>query len=60
MTQQETMPDMLPPMLRELYAAVSPDGPEHWDAVVDKLWQMYRHRANIRLRELEKVRPRRC
>ena len=23
----------LPPMLRDLYAAVSPDGPEHWDVV---------------------------
>src|SRR5215213_5466545 len=27
---QETIPE-LPPMLRDLYAAVSPDGPEHWD-----------------------------
>jgi pimeloyl-ACP methyl ester carboxylesterase len=50
----ETMPTPLP-MLRELYAAVSPDGPEHWDVVVDKLWQLYRAEPNIPLDELAKV-----
>ena len=55
MMQQETMPDMLPPMLRELYAALSPDGPEHWDTVVDKFWQLYRVEPDIPLSELEKV-----
>jgi len=29
--------DMLPPMLREAYEAVSPDGPEHFAVVVEKL-----------------------
>jgi hypothetical protein len=28
--------DLLPPMLRDLYAAVSPDLPEHCAVVVDK------------------------
>src|SRR5436305_6114119 len=37
----EAMPQgMLPPMLRDLYASVSPDGPDHWDVIVDKEWQM--------------------
>jgi len=31
---------MLPPMLRDLYESVSPDGPDHWDVIVDKEWQM--------------------
>jgi pimeloyl-ACP methyl ester carboxylesterase len=51
----EQMPDMLPPMLRELYAAASPDGPAHWDVVVDKLWQLYRTEPNIPLGELATV-----
>lgn len=51
----EKMPDMLPPMLRDLYAAVSPDGPDHWDVVVDKLWQLYRKEPNIPLGELANV-----
>jgi pimeloyl-ACP methyl ester carboxylesterase len=55
MLQQETMPDMLPPMLRDLYAALSPDGPEHWDTVVDKFWQLYRVEPDLPLSELEKV-----
>ena len=55
MLKQDTMPDMLPPMLQELYAAVSPDGPEHWDIVVDKVWQMIRSEPNIPFSELGKV-----
>ena len=31
---------MLPPMLQDLYAAVSPDGPEHWNVILGKAWQM--------------------
>lgn len=53
--KQDTMPDILPPMLQELYAAVSPDGPEHWDIVVDKVWQMIRSEPNISFSELGKV-----
>ena len=29
--------DILPPFLRELYAAVSPDGPDHFDSVFERL-----------------------
>jgi pimeloyl-ACP methyl ester carboxylesterase len=37
----DAMPQgMLPPMLQDLYASVSPDGPDHWDVVVEKEWQM--------------------
>jgi pimeloyl-ACP methyl ester carboxylesterase len=55
MMKLDKMPDMLPPRLREMYAAVSPDGPEHWDVVVDKAWQMIRSEPNIALSELAKV-----
>ena len=55
MTSQETMPDMLPPMLGELYAAVSPDGPEHWTVVKDKLWRLYRTEPNMALSELAHI-----
>ena len=48
-------PDMLPPMLKEIYAAVSPDGPEHWDIVVDKAWQMFRTEPNLEVAELANV-----
>jgi len=48
-------PEALPPVLRELYAGVSPDGPDHWDVVVDKEWQMLRSEPNIALEELAKV-----
>lgn len=30
-----------PPMLRDMYAAVSPDGPEHFDVVFGKLKEVY-------------------
>jgi pimeloyl-ACP methyl ester carboxylesterase len=37
----DAMPQgMLPPMLRDLYAAVSPDGPDHWDVIIGKAWRM--------------------
>ena len=52
--QQDAMPE-LPPMLRDLYAAISPDGPEHWDDVVDKLWTLYRADPNIPLSALATV-----
>lgn len=55
MTKLDKMPDMLPPMLQQTYAAVSPDGPDHWDVVVDKIWQMIRTEPNIDLAELAKV-----
>jgi pimeloyl-ACP methyl ester carboxylesterase len=55
MMKLDKMPDVLPPMLRDLYAAVSPDGPDHWGVVVDKVWQMIKTEPNIALAELEKV-----
>jgi pimeloyl-ACP methyl ester carboxylesterase len=37
----DAMPQgMLPPMLRDLYSSLSPDGADHWDVIVDKEWQM--------------------
>jgi pimeloyl-ACP methyl ester carboxylesterase len=27
-------------MLHDLYAAVSPDGPDHWSVILGKAWQM--------------------
>ena len=55
MTKLDKMPDMLPPMFREMYAAASPDGPDHWDVVVDKIWQMIRTEPNIDLADLANV-----
>jgi pimeloyl-ACP methyl ester carboxylesterase len=55
MLKQEAMPDMLPPMLRSLYAAASPDGPEHWDTIVAKMWRMIRTEPNMALGELADV-----
>ena len=51
-----TMPQgMLPPVLRELYEAASPDGAEHWDVVVDKAWQMIRTEPNLDVADLAAV-----
>ncbi|WP_173073497.1 alpha/beta fold hydrolase [Phytohabitans rumicis] len=55
MMRLDVMPDVLPPMLRELYAGVSPDGPEHWQVVVDKMWQMIRIEPDIALDRLATV-----
>jgi pimeloyl-ACP methyl ester carboxylesterase len=46
---------MLPPVLRELYEAVSPDGADHWDIVLDKTWQMIRTEPNLDMHELTAV-----
>ena len=43
---------MLPPMLEELYAATSPDGPAHFDAVAEKLFALYKVEPNMELDEL--------
>ncbi len=52
---QETMPDTLPEGLRDQYAALSPDGPDHWDVVVAKMWQMWRTEPDMALDELANV-----
>jgi pimeloyl-ACP methyl ester carboxylesterase len=43
---------MLPPMLEPLYAAVSPDGPGHFDVVAEKLFALYKIEPDIKLSEL--------
>lgn len=51
----DAMPDILPPTMRERYAGVSPDGPDHWPVVVDKVWQMIRAEPDIALDRLAAV-----
>lgn len=51
----ELSPDMLPPMLRELYGAVSPDGPEHFDEVFAKLIPTWQSEPVADLSELEQL-----
>ena len=56
MMQLDAMPQgMLPPMLRELYAALSPDGPDHWDVIIGKAWPMMTSSPNIELARLAAV-----
>ncbi len=45
-------PDMLPPMLRQLHDNASPDGPEHFDLVFEKLATLWRTEPNLELGEL--------
>jgi pimeloyl-ACP methyl ester carboxylesterase len=47
--------EVLPPMLRQLYAAASPDGPEHFDVVFDKLAELWRSDPGIDFAQLERV-----
>ncbi len=47
---------MLPPALRELYAAVSPDPPEHFDVVFQKLTADWKVAPNLELSELTALR----
>jgi pimeloyl-ACP methyl ester carboxylesterase len=53
--KHETMPDIIPQEVKDLYAAVSPDGPEHWRVVVDKMWQLWKTEPRMELAELERV-----
>lgn len=46
---------MLPPMLAELYAATSPDGPAHFAVVAEKLFALYKVEPNMDLAELAAV-----
>jgi pimeloyl-ACP methyl ester carboxylesterase len=45
--------DFLPPFLRELYANLSPDGPEHFDVVFDKLTATWKVEPSFGLSDLE-------
>ena len=47
--------EALPPFLRDLYAAVSPDGPEHFDAVFEKLSPSWTAMPVVELDGLEKL-----
>ncbi|MEP6477178.1 MAG: alpha/beta hydrolase [Actinomycetota bacterium] len=47
--------DTLPPMLRDPYEALSPDGPEHLGIVVGKLKQLWSTEPNHVLQDLEGV-----
>ena len=47
--------EALPPMLRALHAAVSPDGPEHFDVVFDKLASLWRTDPGIGFAQLERL-----
>jgi pimeloyl-ACP methyl ester carboxylesterase len=47
--------DMLPPVLKQLYAAVSPDGPDHFEVVFEKLSPSWLGEADMELAELSRV-----
>jgi pimeloyl-ACP methyl ester carboxylesterase len=48
-------PEILPPFLRELYANVSPDGPDHFDVVFEKLTATWKVEPSFDLSELGKL-----
>lgn len=47
--------EMLPQMLVDLYAATSPDGPQHFDVVATKLFALYKVEPDMALAELAAV-----
>jgi pimeloyl-ACP methyl ester carboxylesterase len=47
--------DIFPPAFREMYAAVSPDGPDHFDVVFDKVAPLWRGDPGIALAALRHV-----
>jgi pimeloyl-ACP methyl ester carboxylesterase len=47
--------DHLPPGFAELYGAVSPDGPEHFQVVFDKLHELWIGETGIEVSDLERV-----
>ena len=55
MLESGLTPDILPPFLRELYANVSPDGPDHFDVVFDKLSATWKTEPSFDLAELERL-----
>lgn len=48
-------PDFLPPMLREAYEALSPDGPEHFPVVFEKLAAVFKTEPRHGLADLERL-----
>jgi pimeloyl-ACP methyl ester carboxylesterase len=55
MQKLDRMPDIIPQEVKDLYAAVSPDGSGHWQVVVDKMWRMWQTEPRIELGELVNV-----
>jgi pimeloyl-ACP methyl ester carboxylesterase len=55
MLESGPTPDILPPFLRELYAKVSPDGPEHFEVVFDKLTATWKTDPSFELSVLERL-----
>jgi len=47
--------EALPPFLREMYAAVSPDGPDHFDVVWEKLSPAFTALPYVELSELPRI-----
>ncbi len=47
--------DVLPPMLKALYAAVSPDGPDHFEAVFEKLKPLWLGGDDVEIAELASI-----
>jgi pimeloyl-ACP methyl ester carboxylesterase len=47
--------ESFPPFLRDLYAAASPDGPDHFDVVLQKEWAMIQGNEGIPVSELKRV-----
>ncbi len=47
--------DTLPPFLVEMYGAFSPDGPDHFPVVFDKLYTMWTGETGVDLADLEHV-----
>jgi pimeloyl-ACP methyl ester carboxylesterase len=56
MLESSLTPEILPPILRDLYAAVSPDGPEHFDVVFAKLSATWKVEPSFELSELARLR----
>ena len=46
---------LLPPILRDLYGKVSPDGPEHFDVVFERLVATWRTEPSFELSDLERL-----
>jgi pimeloyl-ACP methyl ester carboxylesterase len=55
MLESGLSPEILPPFLKELYANVSPDGPEHFDVVFDKLTSTWKTEPSFELSELQRL-----
>lgn len=56
-TLDRISPEALPPPLRPLYQAVSPDGPEHFDVVFAKVSELWGTDTAMALDELEALTP---